>query len=99
MTFAQFQTLIEDIYGAKDHARPVGVNLAWLVEEVGELSRALRHGDREAMAEEFADVAAWLTTIASQCGVRMEDAIRKYAHGCPKCASIPCQCADPSRAC
>jgi len=94
MTFAQFQRLIEDIYGEKDGARPVGVNLAWLLEEVGELSRAIRRGDRQAMTEEFADAAAWLTTIATQCGVQMEDAIRKYSRGCPKCSSTPCQCAD-----
>ncbi len=94
MTFAQFQRLIEHIYGEKDGARPVGVNLAWLLEEVGELSRAIRRGDREAMVEEFADAAAWLTTVATQCGVQMEAAIQKYAHGCPKCSSTPCQCAD-----
>jgi len=94
MTFAQFQSLIADIYGEKDSARPVGVNLAWLLEEIGELARAIRHGDREAMTEEFADAAAWLATIASQCGVQLQQAIEKYAGGCPKCASTPCQCPD-----
>ncbi len=94
MTFAQFQRLIRDIYGEKDGARPVGVNLAWLAEEVGELSRAIRKGDQEAMADEFADIAAWLTTLATQCGIEMEEAIQRYARGCPKCLSIPCRCAD-----
>ena len=42
----------------------------WLMEEVGELAAALREGTREEQAAEFADVLAWLTTIANVVGRR-----------------------------
>jgi len=62
------------------------------VEEVGELARSLRHGDRAHRAEEFADVLAWLATMASICEIDLEEAARKYANGCPKCGRTPCAC-------
>jgi len=87
-----FQQLIRDIYGEKDGSRRPEQNLAWLMEEVGELARALRQQDRKALQEEFADVAAWLTSLASQLGVDMEQAVQRYAGGCPKCRATPCAC-------
>ena len=93
MTIREFQTSIESIYLAKDSERGVPANVAWLVEEVGELARALRKGEAEEAEGEFADVLAWLCTIASIAGVDLEEvAARKYAHGCPKCLATPCAC-------
>ncbi len=95
MTIREFQTLIEKTYLAKDSARATPANVAWLVEEVGELARALRKGHREEAAGEFADVLAWLCTLASIAGVDLEEvAVRKYREGCPKCREAPCQCAE-----
>ncbi len=52
----------------------------WLMEEIGELATALQRG--EGMAEEFADVLGWLTTLANQNGVDLEQALRgKYLEG------------------
>jgi NTP pyrophosphatase (non-canonical NTP hydrolase) len=65
----------------------------WFCEEVGELTRALRRGERRELAGEFADVLAWLATLASIAGVDLEAAARaKYEGGCPRCASTPCAC-------
>ena len=95
MTIAEFQRRIEAIYYQKDAARGAAGSFMWLAEEVGELARAIRRGDREAMAEEFADVFAWLATLASIEQVELEQAVRKYAAGCPKCRRTPCACPEP----
>ena len=96
MTVREFQQLIEAIYFDKDSGRGMEATFMWLVEEVGELSRALRRGDRRELEGEFADCAAWLSTLASIAGVDLEDAVRsKYGAGCPKCHETPCQCEGP----
>jgi len=95
MTLSEFQRKIEAIYFERDNARGVGGTFMWFVEEVGELSTALREGDKKEMVNEFADVLAWLMTLASISGVEMEDAVRKYARGCPSCRKTPCACGNP----
>jgi NTP pyrophosphatase (non-canonical NTP hydrolase) len=96
MKVSRFQRLIEDIYGAKDSSRGTAGTFMWFAEEVGELSRALRRGDRTELEGEFADVFAWLVTLASMHGVELEKvARRKYVDGCPRCAATPCACAEP----
>ncbi|MFV2070664.1 MAG: MazG nucleotide pyrophosphohydrolase domain-containing protein [Pirellulales bacterium] len=88
-----FQQLIHDMYGSRDVARGVDGTFMWLMEEVGELAEALRKGSREDRLEEFADVLAWLTTIANVVGIDLSEAIlRKYGSGCPGCGQLVCQC-------
>ena len=88
-----FQKRIEEIYFEKDSARGLAGTTLWFVEEVGELVRALRRGDRENLEEEFADVYAWLATLASLHGLDLEATGRaKYGDGCPKCTATPCHC-------
>ena len=90
---AEFQRLIEEIYFEKDSARGLAGTHMWFCEEVGELTRALRRGDTAELEGEFADVLAWLSTLASIAGIDLEAAAhRKYAEGCPRCASTPCAC-------
>ncbi|PIY49257.1 MAG: nucleotide pyrophosphohydrolase [Armatimonadetes bacterium CG_4_10_14_3_um_filter_66_18] len=96
MAIREFQQLIEAIYFAKDSGRGVESTFMWFVEEVGELAEALRSGTVEQLEEEFADVAAWLATLASLKGIDLETAVRKYASGCPKCHATPCACAEPA---
>ncbi|MGQ0553037.1 MAG: MazG nucleotide pyrophosphohydrolase domain-containing protein [Planctomycetota bacterium] len=96
MRVQEFQALIERIYGAKDSARGTAGTFMWLSEEVGELSRALRRGEHENLEEEFADVLAWLATLASMNGVDLERAAAaKYGAGCPRCRGTPCTCGEP----
>ena len=87
-----FQRVIEDLYGDRDGARGIDGTFVWFVEEVGELARALKGNDPVTLREEFADVLAWLTTLASLAGVEMKTAARRYAEGCPRCHASPCAC-------
>lgn len=90
-----FQQRIEDIYLERDRARGLAGTTLWFVEEVGELVRALRRGERDNLEEEFADVYAWLATLASISGLDLEQVGRaKYANGCPRCESVPCACPE-----
>ena len=93
MHLAELQDVIERTYGARDSARGLPSSVAWLTEEVGELAQAIRKGSREQQLHELGDVLAWLTTIAGQLGLSMEDAARRYAAGCPACGASPCGCA------
>ena len=93
VTFADFQQLIRVMYLEKDIARGVDGTFMWLMEEVGELAAALRHGTSQDKMEEFADVLAWLTTIANVVGVDLSEAVmRKYGSGCPGCGHLVCTC-------
>lgn len=97
LTLRELQALIRRMYGDKDEARGVEGTFMWLMEEVGELAAALRDDSpHDVVAKEFADVLAWLTTIANVAGVDLEAAIRlKYGAGCPGCGNWVCTC-DPA---
>ncbi len=93
MQISAFQKLIEDIYYERDSARGLAGTHMWFCEEVGELTRALRRDERNELEGEFADVLAWLSTLASIAGIDLaEAALKKYAKGCPRCESTPCAC-------
>jgi NTP pyrophosphatase (non-canonical NTP hydrolase) len=65
---------------------------------VGELAEALRAGSEAERAAEFADVLAWLATLANVAGVDLESAMRaKYGAGCPRCRLIPCGCGQATK--
>lgn len=93
MTLEQLQQRIRDLYGEKDLARGVEGTFMWFMEEVGELSAALRNGTHEERQLEFADVLAWLVTLANCVGVDLDAAVEaKYGRGCPGCQQTPCVC-------
>ncbi len=95
MTIREFQQRIEAIYFDKDSRRGLCEDLNWLIEEVGELSRALRRGQKQEIEGECADVLAWLCTLASIAGVDLQAAaVAKYESGCPKCGTMPCACLE-----
>ena len=79
-------------YGQRDAERGLAATVAWLAEEVGELAQAVRKGTREQQATELADVLAWLASLANQLGIDLDEAIARYARGCPKCGGNPCGC-------
>jgi NTP pyrophosphatase (non-canonical NTP hydrolase) len=98
VTLADFQRLIREMYLPKDQARGVDGTFMWLMEEIGELAAALREGSPEDRLEEFADVLAWLTTIANVCEIDLTQAIlRKYGAGCPGCGQFVCCCPDEGK--
>jgi NTP pyrophosphatase (non-canonical NTP hydrolase) len=93
MTLPELQQLIREIYGEKDERRGVEGTFMWFMQEVGELATALRGGSVEEQTLEFADVLAWLTTLANAAGIDLDTAVRrKYGTGCPGCGQTPCVC-------
>lgn len=97
-SLSQLQKVIRDTYDAKDRRRGVEGTFMWFMEEVGELATALRSGSAQERAEEFADVLAWLATMANNVGVDLEQAVQaKYGNGCPGCRQIPCVCAQAEK--
>ena len=98
ITLAAFQQLIRDMYLRKDVARGIEGTFMWLMEEMGELASALRNGTQDQRAAEFADVLAWLTTIANVAGVDLSEAVaKKYGAGCPGCGQFICTCPDAGK--
>jgi NTP pyrophosphatase (non-canonical NTP hydrolase) len=93
VTLSRLQQMIRDLYDAKDRKRGVEGTFMWFMEEVGELSAALRTGTKVELAAEFADVLAWLATLANIADVDLDAAVAaKYGGGCPGCGKTPCRC-------
>ena len=91
---AELQRQMQAVYGERDASRGVPATVAWLAEEVGELARAVRKGTHAEQLHEFGDALAWLASLANQLGISLDDAVRRYEHGCPRCNATPCGC-DP----
>lgn len=92
LTFTAFQQHIRERYYETDSKRGTPATFMWFIEEVGELATTLHkvrgeaphtsggstHADLEG---EFADVIAWLTTLANINGVDLDAAIRRKYFG------------------
>ena len=75
------------LYFHRDSERGVKGTYEWLADELQELWEALEEGDKEAVEKEFADVIAWLSSLANITGIDLEKAaVNKYNDKCPKCA-------------
>jgi len=92
MDLGELQRVIRDTYLERDRARGADGTFRWMVEEVGELARALRDGDRAELHHEAGDVLAWLVSVANVAGVDLDAAAARYAAGCPRCGERPCAC-------
>lgn len=77
LTIAEFQQEIAQRYEAVDRKRGWPKTFAFLIEEVGELATALGGEDRANLEEEFADVLAWLCTLANITDVDLADVVKK----------------------
>jgi NTP pyrophosphatase (non-canonical NTP hydrolase) len=91
-TLDELQRQMEATFGARDRARGKAPTVAWLADLLGELARAVRKGTREEQLHELGDALAWLASLASLLGISLEDAVARYAEGCPRCRSTPCRC-------
>jgi len=88
ITVSDFQRLIRDRYYETDNARGTPGTFLYLAEEFGELATALANNNRTRtpptpkeranLEEEFADVLAWLATLANINGVDLAMCLRKY---------------------
>jgi len=93
MHIHEFQEMMRRLYLHRDSERGIKGTYNWLVDEAKELWEALEKGDKEATEREFADVIAWLASLANITGIDLEKAaLEKYDDKCPKCKQSPCQC-------
>jgi NTP pyrophosphatase (non-canonical NTP hydrolase) len=77
LTISAFQKYIYERYEKVDRKRGTDKTFFWLIEEIGELATALQGKDRKNLEEEFADVIAWLCTLANINDVDLATAIAK----------------------
>lgn len=85
--------MMKQLYFERDRERGVEGTYKWLEDELVELGEALKGTDKEALEKEFADVLAWLASLANITGVDLEKAAKaKYDNKCPKCGALPCRC-------
>ena len=92
MQLSDLQNTLRVTYLTRDTERGADATFRWLVEEVGELARSMRTGDRENLVHEVGDVLAWLGSVANLLDVDLEEAAARFASGCPKCGASPCRC-------
>ena len=93
MQIREFQEMMKNLYFKRDSERGIDGTFDWLVDEVAELWEELKGTDKKATEKEFADVIAWLASLANVVGIDLEKAaLNKYNYKCPKCQSSPCQC-------
>ena len=92
MEIREFQDLIRQIYLHRDAERGPDKTFLWLLEEVGELTRAYRRKQGN-VGEEMADILAWLVSVANLLEIDLEgEVLKKYPRACPLCSSVPCAC-------
>ena len=93
MRIREFQDMMRRIYFHRDSKRGATGTFNWLVDEVEELGAAIKERDKKALEEEFADVLAWLASLANVVDIDLEGAtMKKYDNKCPKCRQVPCIC-------
>ena len=93
MQIHEFQSMMRQIYFHHDSCRGRNKTFEWLKEEVDELGEALKENDRTALENEFADVLAWLASLANVATIDLEKAaLSKYDDKCPKCRKTRCEC-------
>ena len=93
MHINEFQNMMRLIYLDRDSERGLDGTIDWLMDELEELREALNENDTKALENEFADVLAWLVSLANLVNIDLEKvALSKYQKKCPKCELSPCEC-------
>jgi NTP pyrophosphatase (non-canonical NTP hydrolase) len=93
MHIHEFQEMMRRMYFQRDCQRGIAGTYEWLTDEVRELGEVLNANQKAELETEFADVAAWLASLANLSGIDLEKAtLRKYDNKCPKCGHMPCEC-------
>lgn len=92
MDIASLQAQIATTFGPRDRRRGLDGTFRRLVEEVGEVAKALRTAEPSNLAGELSDVIAWTVSVAALCGVDLDRALEPYARGCPRCGAPLCRC-------
>lgn len=92
MDLGALQVQIAATFSDRDRTRGIDGTFRRLVEEIGEVAKDIRSGDRAALASELSDVLAWILSVAVLCDVDLDQAAARYAAGCPRCGASPCRC-------
>ena len=93
MHINEYQRIMRQLYFHRDSKRGIKGTYRWLVDELGELGEAIIGNDKETIEKKFADVIAWLASLAYITGIDLERAaINKYSGKAPKCQQSPGQC-------
>jgi|SRR5579864_1051929 len=92
MDIAFLQQQIAATFGERDRVRGIDGTFRRLVEEIGEVAKALRGRDHEAVAGELSDVLAWTVSVAVLCNVDLDREAARYSGGCRRCGASPCRC-------
>lgn len=71
------QRIIREAYYERDRVRGLYATFTWFIEEVGELADSIIKMDRRSVEEEFADVLAWLLSLANLLEVDLEEAFKE----------------------
>ena len=89
----EFQVIMRKLYFERDTKRGVDRPFSWFKDEIRELEAELQNKNKLSLENEFADVLAWLSSLANLLNVDLEEAtLRKYSDACPKCKDSPCSC-------
>ena len=96
MKIEEAQDMMRKIYLGRDRARGLDGTLKRTFEELVELREAIEHNhSTDAIADEVADVFAWLCSLANLLEIDVSDAFyKKYSDVCSKCKSSPCECPE-----
>ena len=96
MHIREFQQLIDRMYSDRDRQRGSAKTVLWLSEEIGELASSIAEQDRENLPTEFADVFAWLITLANVEGIDLEKAVlaKSVQTVSPGCGQTVCVCTE-----
>ncbi len=78
MQISEFQQWISQRYEKRDRQRGTAATFMWFIEEIGELATALAGDDFDNKEEEFADVLAWLCTLANISDVDLDKVCKQY---------------------
>lgn len=97
MNIEEAQEMMRKIYLERDKARGVEGTLKRTFDELEELKEAIENKSTTvAIADEVADVFAWLCSLANLLEIDVSDAFyKKYSDVCSKCKESPCACPDP----
>lgn len=94
MELEEAQEMMRQIYFERDRERGVNHALLRTFQELAELNDAtIQEKGREAVADELADVLAWICSLANLLNVDLTAALHeKYSGVCSKCGESPCIC-------
>lgn len=97
MKIEEAQEMMRRIYIDRDRARGIDGTLRRTFEELEELQEAIKNkGSSQALADEVADVFAWLCSLANLLEIDVSEAFyKKYNDSCSKCKRSPCICPEP----